>query len=330
MKRQKRIVLFLGILLVLAGCGRQAANGSEDKPKEIRIGIQQSLSPLLLAKEKGWFEQSFEKEGMKVKWVEFQSGPPQFEGLAANQLDFSQVGNSPVIAGQAAGINFKEIGLSQDGLKANGILVNKNSEIQKVEDLKGKKIAVAKGSSGFDFLYKVLDQAGLSAKDVQIIQLQPDEAISAFENGSVDAWSIWEPFLSLETIEKGAKLLVNGEATDLYSPGFTLVRTKFADEHPELVVQFLKVYDKAVKWQKDHQQEAITLYARLKQLDQKVVTQVLNNTEPLNEPISKKIINAQQHTADFQYQTKAIQRKIDVNQVVDNSFIEKMLKEEKS
>ncbi|MEW9494649.1 aliphatic sulfonate ABC transporter substrate-binding protein [Bacillus altitudinis] len=330
MKRQKRIVLFLGILLVLAGCGRQAANGSEDKPKEIRIGIQQSLSPLLLAKEKGWFEQSFEKEGVKVKWVEFQSGPPQFEGLAANQLDFSQVGNSPVIAGQAAGINFKEIGLSQDGLKANGILVNKNSEIQKVEDLKGKKIAVAKGSSGFDFLYKVLDQAGLSAKDVQIIQLQPDEAISAFENGSVDAWSIWEPFLSLETIEKGAKLLVNGEATDLYSPGFTLVRTKFADEHPELVVQFLKVYDKAVKWQKDHQQEAITLYARLKQLDQKVVTQVLNNTEPLNEPISKKIINAQQHTADFQYQTKAIQRKIDVNQVVDNSFIEKMLKEEKS
>lgn len=100
MKRQKRIVLFLGILLVLAGCG-QVANGSEDKPKEIRIGLQQSLSPLLLAKEKGWFEQSFEKEGVKVKWVEFQSGPPQFEGLAANQLDFSQVGNSPVIAGQA-------------------------------------------------------------------------------------------------------------------------------------------------------------------------------------------------------------------------------------
>ncbi|MCY7469583.1 MULTISPECIES: aliphatic sulfonate ABC transporter substrate-binding protein [Bacillus] len=327
MKKKQMIVIFLSLLLVLAGCD-QAADGSENKVKEIRIGIQQSLSPLLLAKEKGWFEKSFEKEGVKVKWVEFQSGPPQFEGLAANQLDFTQVGNSPVIAGQAAGIDFKEIGLSQDGLKANGILVNKNSEIQKVEDLKGKKIAVAKGSSGFDFLYKVLDQAGLSAKDVQIIQLQPDEAISAFENGSVDAWSIWEPFLSLETIKKGAKLLVNGEATDLYSPGFTLVRTQFADQHPELVVKFLKVYDHAVKWQKAHPEEAVTLYARLKNLDKKVVTQVLNNTEPLNKPISKKIINAQQHTADFQYKTKAIQRKIDVNQVVDNSFIEKMLKEE--
>lgn len=153
MKRQKRIVLFLGILLVLAGCG-QAANGSEDKSKEIRIGIQQSLSPLLLAKEKGWFEQSFEKEGVKVKWVEFQSGPPQFEGLAANQLDFSQVGNSPVIAGQAAGIDFKEIGLSQDGLKANGILVNKNSEIQKVEDLKGKKSPLPKEAVVLTFYTK--------------------------------------------------------------------------------------------------------------------------------------------------------------------------------
>ncbi|CAM5317745.1 sulfonate ABC transporter substrate-binding protein [Bacillus safensis FO-36b] [Bacillus safensis subsp. safensis] len=138
MKKKQMIVILLSLLLVLAGCD-QAADGSENKVKEIRIGIQQSLSPLLLAKEKGWFEQSFEKEGVKVKWVEFQSGPPQFEGLAANQLDFTQVGNSPVIAGQAAGIDFKEIGLSQDGLKANGILVNKNSEIQKVEDLKGEK-----------------------------------------------------------------------------------------------------------------------------------------------------------------------------------------------
>lgn len=153
MKKKQMIVIFLSLLLVLAGCD-QAADGSENKVKEIRIGIQQSLSPLLLAKKKGWFEQSFEKEGVKVKWVEFQSGPPQFEGLAANQLDFTQVGNSPVIAGQAAGIDFKEIGLSQDGLKANGILVNKNSEIQKVEDLKGKKLLSLKGAAALTFYTK--------------------------------------------------------------------------------------------------------------------------------------------------------------------------------
>ncbi|MCY7784036.1 MULTISPECIES: aliphatic sulfonate ABC transporter substrate-binding protein [unclassified Bacillus (in: firmicutes)] len=327
---KKRLIVFVTVFFLLAGCGANGASGDSKQLKEIRIGIQQSLSPLLIAKEKGWFEDAFEKEGIKVKWVEFQSGPPQFEGLAADKLDFSQVGNSPVISGQAAGIDFKEIGLSQDGLKANGILVNQNSGIQDVKDLKGKKIAVAKGSSGFDFLYKALDQVGLSANDVTIIQLQPDEAASAFENGSVDAWSIWEPYLSLETIKHGAKILVNGESTDLYSPGFTLVRTKFAEEHPDEVVRFLKVFNKAVVWQKEHLDEAADLYADIKDLDKKVVENVLKNTEPLNEVISDDIVKAQQETADFQYQTKAIDKKIDVKEVVDNTFIKKALKENSS
>ncbi|MEC1263576.1 LLM class flavin-dependent oxidoreductase [Bacillus subtilis] len=124
---KKGLIVLVAVIFLLAGCGANGASGDHKQLKEIRIGIQQSLSPLLIAKEKGWFEDAFEKEGIKVKWVEFQSGPPQFEGLAADKLDFSQVGNSPVIAGQAAGIDFKEIGLSQDGLKANGILVNQNS-----------------------------------------------------------------------------------------------------------------------------------------------------------------------------------------------------------
>ncbi|MCP6682467.1 aliphatic sulfonate ABC transporter substrate-binding protein [Bacillus nakamurai] len=321
---KKTIILLFTAVLMSAGCSANAGNGQP--VKEIRIGIQQSLSPLLIAKEKGWFEEAFKKEGVKVKWVEFQSGPPQFEGLAADKLDFSQVGNSPVISGQAAGIDFKEIGLSQDGLKANGILVNKGSGIQSLKDLKGKKIAVAKGSSGFDFLYKALDKAGLSADDVTIIQLQPDEAVSAFENKSVDAWSIWEPYLSIETMQHGAKILANGESTDLYSPGFTLVRTGFAEEHPEEVVRFLQVFNKAVTWQKEHKEEAAALYAKIKNLDTSVVKNVLNNTEPLNEAITDDIVKAQQDTADFQFKTKAINKKIDVKDVVDNSFIKKALK----
>ncbi|WP_406621555.1 aliphatic sulfonate ABC transporter substrate-binding protein [Bacillus atrophaeus] len=323
---KKAFILLSAVIFLLAGCGSDGASGKKEL-KEINIGIQQSLSPLLIAKEKGWFEEAFEKEGIKVKWTEFQSGPPQFEGLAADKLDFSQVGNSPVISGQAAGISFKEIGLSQDGLKANGILVKKGSGIHNLKDLKGKKIAVAKGSSGFDFLYKALDQEGLSAGDVNIIQLQPDEATSAFENGAVDAWSIWEPYLSIQTLKYEAKIIANGETTDLYSPGFTLVRTKFADEYPDEVVRFLKVYDKAVAWQKKHREEAAVLYADIKNLDKEVVKNVLNNTEPLNEIINDDIIKAQQETADFQYRTKAIYKKIDVKEVVDNSFIKKALKE---
>lgn len=312
--------------LLLAACSEETS-GEEQELKEINIGIQQSLSPLWIAREKGWFEEAFEKEGIKVKWTEFQSGPPQFEGLAAGKLDFSQVGNSPVIGGQAADVPFKEIALSQDGLKANAILVKKGSPIQSIEDLKGKKVAVAKGSSGFDFLHKALKEAGVSPDDVEIIQLQPDEAMPAFENGAVDAWSIWEPFVSLQTIQNDAEILANGETLHLYSPGFTLARSGFAEEHPEEVERFLDVYNKTVDWQKANKEEAISIYSEIKELDKDVVESVLNNTEPLNEPITEEIIKAQQETADFQYDLGVIDKEIDVSEVVDNQFIEKVKKE---
>ncbi len=322
--------LFLLIAsLFLTACSAQTSEKQKEL-KEINIGIQQSLSPLWIAKEKGWFEEAFEKEGIKVKWIEFQSGPPQFEGLAANKLDFSQVGNSPVIGGQAAGVDFKEIALSQDGLKANAILVKEGSDIQSLKDLKGKKVGVAKGSSGFDFLHKALKDAGVSPDDVEIIQLQPDEAMPAFENGSVDAWSIWEPFISLQTIQNHARILANGETIKSYSPGFTLVRSNFAKEHPKEVERFLQVYNKTVEWQKTNKEEAISIYAKIKKLDKKVVENVLNNTEQLNEPINEEIIQSQQETADFQYKLGVIDKEIDVSEVVDNQFIEKVKKEGKA
>lgn len=323
----KKCIFLIAASLLLAACSAQTS-GEEKEVKEINIGIQQSLSPLWIAKEKGWFEGAFEKEGIEVKWTEFQSGPPQFEGLAAGKLDFSQVGNSPVIGGQAANVPFKEIALSQDGLKANAVLVKENSDIESIEDLKGKKVAVAKGSSGFDFLHKALKDAGVSPDDVEIIQLQPDEAMPAFENGSVDAWSIWEPFISLQTIENNASILANGETIESYSPGFTLARSGFAEENPEEVELFLEVYNKTVEWQKANKEEAISIYARIKELDEKVVESVLNNTEALNEPITDEIIQAQQETADFQYKLGVIDKEIDVSEVVDNQFIEKVKKEE--
>ncbi|MFP9052201.1 hypothetical protein ACLI10_17035, partial [Enterococcus faecalis] len=86
--------------------------------------------------------------------------------------------------------------------------------------------------------------------------------------------------------------------------GFTLVRTKFSEEHPDEVVRFLKVFNKAVVWQKEHLDEAADLYSDIKDLDKKVVENVLKNTEPLNEIISDDIVKAQQETADFQFRTK--------------------------
>lgn len=327
---KKTIVLgFILVLLFAAGCSASKSTGTNKKEEKVtvQIGIQQSLGPLLLAKNKGWFEEAFAKLGVEVKWTEFQSGPPHFEAIASDRLDFGLVGNSPVIAGQAANISFKEISNTSDGLKGNAILVKKDSPIKSLKDLKGKKIAVAKGSSGFNLLYRALAQANIKPEEVEIIQLQPDEAQPAFESGAVDAWSIWEPFITFQTVEQNARILENGETLNVYSPGFTIVRTKFAEEYPELVVEFLKVYEKAVKWQGENLEEAIELYAEAKKLDKEIVRQVLENNQAINLPITKEIIQAQQETADFQYSMEAIEQKIDTSKVVDNSYIKKALEE---
>lgn len=322
----------LAVGVMISGCAgkaetQSASNASVKDNVTVNIGIQQSLSPLLLARKKGWFEEAFAKVGVKVKWSEFQSGPPHFEALAADRLDFGLVGNSPPIAGQAANVPFKEIATTSDGLHANAILVPKDSSIQSIQELKGKKVAVAKGSSGFNLLYQAIDQAGLKPSDAEIIQAQPDEAKPAFETGAVDAWSIWEPFVSLQTRIHGARVLANGESLKVFSPGFTIVRTEFAKQHPELVVLFLKVYEKARLWEEQHLDEAIEIYAQAKKIDKEVVRQVLKNNKALNLPISDDIIHAQQQTADFQYELKAIKQKMDTSSVVDNSFIKQALAE---
>lgn len=333
----KSVILSAIAIILLAGCSgeKSSTTAKEDQKKAskqditVNIGIQQSLGPLLIAKQKGWFEEEFAKVGVKVKWTVFQSGPPHFEAMAANRLDFGAVGNSPVISAQSANIPFKEIALTSNGLKGNAILVPKDSPLKSLKDLKGKKVAVAKGSSGFALLYQAIDKAGLTPNDVQIIQLQPDEALPAFESGAVDAWSIWEPFISLESLGKGARILASGETLNAYSPGFVIARSAFTEEHPDLTVRFLKVYEKARLFEKENRDQAIELYANAKKIDKNIISNVIENNQSLNLPITKEIIQSQQKTADFQYELKAITTDIDTSKVVDNTYIKQALKDAK-
>ncbi|WP_428911422.1 aliphatic sulfonate ABC transporter substrate-binding protein [Niallia sp. Krafla_26] len=324
-------ILLTFVFVLLTGCSSTSSSADQQNSNKeeltVNIGIQQSLGPLLLAKEKGWFEEEFAKVGVDIKWTVFQSGPPHFEAMTANRLDFGAVGNSPVISAQGAGIPFTEIALTKDGLKENAILVKNDSPIKTLEDLKGKKIGVAKGSSGFDFLNKALTQAGLAPEDIELIQLQPDEALPAFESGAIDAWSIWEPFISLQFLNHDARILADGESLKLYSPGFIIARTEFIKEHPDLAVLFLKVYEKARLYQNENREETIDIYAESRKIDKEVVRRVLENNEALNLPITDEIIKDQQETADFQHELEIIPKKIDTSDVVDNTYIEKALKE---
>ncbi len=158
----KKIIVLLLIMttaISMVGCGRGNSSGNS-KDITINIGIQQEIGPLLLAKQKGLFEKAFKKDHVNVKWTEFQSGPPQIEAISANHLDFAGVGNAPVITAQAAGVDFKEIANTKQGLKGDAILVPKNSSIKTLKDLRGKKLLSPRGVVDITFSIKLYKKLG--------------------------------------------------------------------------------------------------------------------------------------------------------------------------
>ncbi|MBZ9750436.1 aliphatic sulfonate ABC transporter substrate-binding protein [Deinococcus sp. HMF7604] len=172
------------------------------------IGYQKGGIPNIL-KARGTLDK-YAAQGITFKWVLFTAGPPLLEAANAGAVDFGSVGNAPGVFALAGGADLKYVGVSvnrSDDTEA--VIVPKNSSIQKASDLKGKRIGVARGSSAHAFLYSVLKSAGLTFKDVTVVPLLPPDARPAFESGSIDAWAIWDPFLTTALQGTEARVLRN-------------------------------------------------------------------------------------------------------------------------
>lgn len=320
----------LALTVVATACsvqGKGRNNASKYEGLTVQIGVQGSGGLFGKAREEKWFESEFEKLGVKVEWSEFQSGPPMTEAMASNKLDFAGLGNMPVVAAQAADIPFKVISQGLEGKKNVAIIVPTDSQITSLADLKGKKVAVAKGSNAYNFLYRGLNEAGLKDTDLEIIQLQPDEAQPAFESGGVDAWATWDPYITLNTLTGKAKVLIDGEQLGVLSPSFYIVREGFADKYPELVTLYLKVFNKAIAWEEENQEEALERYAAERNIPVEVIKGILERSKTINIPVSDEIVAELQQTADFQYEIQNIRKKIDVSKITDNQYIEAAIKE---
>ncbi|CAM3118980.1 aliphatic sulfonate ABC transporter substrate-binding protein [Paenibacillus taichungensis] len=326
------LVMVLTLSLLTMACASKSSNenasgSGTSQNVTVKIGIQGSGGLFGKAREEKWFEQEFEKTGAKVEWIEFQSGPPMTEAIASNKLDIASLGNMPIIAAQAANIPFKIVSQVLDGKNNVAIIVPAGSTAQSLSDLKGKKIAVTKGSNAYNFLYRGLEKSGLTDKDFEIIQLQPDETQSAFETGSVDAWATWDPYITLNTLTGKGKVLSDGEQLGVLSPSFTIAGTGFAEEHPELVTLYLKVVNKALKWESEHETEAIDRYAAERSVPASVISGTFERSRMINTPVNENIVEEMQQTADFQYKVKNIRNQVVVKAITDNQYIDAALKD---
>jgi len=200
-----------------------AANGT------LKIGYQKSASSLVLLKHRGWLEKKLAPLGYDVSWAEFPSGPPLLEALGAGAVNLGYTGETPPIFSQASGTPVVYVGNTPGQPHSEAILVPHASGITGVAGLKGKKVAVAKGSNAHYLLVASVLKAGLQFSDITPVYLQPADARAAFQSGDVDAWAIWDPFFA-SAEASGAKVIGDAAGT-VPNHNFYLSRRDFATAH---------------------------------------------------------------------------------------------------
>ncbi|MBH5319129.1 aliphatic sulfonate ABC transporter substrate-binding protein [Paenibacillus sp. GSMTC-2017] len=318
------IPLSLLLLVLLAGCANTESPKSQDRnPVTVNLAINGGTNLFTIIKEKGLLDEKFKALNATIIWSEFPSGPPLLESLAAGRVDISLLGDGAALQGQSAGLPFVNIGLLSDGAKLNSILVPTGSDIKTIGDLKGKKIALAKGTTYHVFLLKLLEKNGLKEKDLNIVNLQATDALPAFLSGQVDAWASGDPFKTQLSVQQKATVLA-GDEQGVLAPVSLIARTDFAKKYPELVIEFLSVYEEALKWQNDNIDEVAKIHADARKIPVEIMKEVIINQKAELSPISDAAVSTQQASADILLETGFLKKGITYKEYVDNSFLEKL------
>jgi sulfonate transport system substrate-binding protein len=274
----------------------------------VRIGYQK-YGTLTLLKGRGTLEKRLAEKGIAVKWTEFPAGPQLLEGLNVGSIDFGTVGEAPPIFAQAAGANLVYVGNEPPSPGSEAIVVPKGSALRSLADLKGRKIALNKGSNVHFLLVKALEKAGIAYADIQPVYLPPADARAAFERGAVDAWVIWDPFLAAAEKQLGARVLVDGKGL-VANHQFYLAARGFAEQHPELVRIVLDELAKVDEWGRTHQQEVSTILAAQTGLPADVVALAAQRYAYGVKPVTPEVLKAQQNIADAFHSLKLIPKPI--------------------
>ena len=196
----------------------------------------------LLFKKSGWLEEEFKSDGISINWVLSLGSNKALEYLRAASLDFGSTAGSAAALARANGLALKAVYVYSKP-EWTALVTGQNSSLSKVEDLKGKRVAVTRGTDPHIFLLRALNAKGLGENDIEEVLLQHPEGYQALVSGQVDAWAGLDPHMARAELESGAKLFYRNPTFNSY--GLLNTREEFARAHPEIVRRVLAVYEKA-------------------------------------------------------------------------------------
>lgn len=305
--RTLRTLLLAGITALAASSGTSHA---AESGKEIRIGYQKG-DALALLRANGKLEARLAQEGAAANWIEFPGGPQLLEALNAGSIDFGETGETPPIFAQAAGADFIYLANEPASPAGEAILVPKSSNIKTVADLKGKKVALNKGSNVHYLLVRALEQAGLGWRDIRPVYLAPADARAAFQSGNVDAWVIWDPYLAAAQKQLDTRTLKNGGGlVDNYI--FYLARRPWIIANPGIGKIVLEELHAVGEWTNKNPEAAAKELAPIIGLPQDTTLLAVKRERYGLEPITPATVAAQQKIADTFYSLKLIPKSLDI------------------
>ncbi|MBR7779129.1 sulfonate ABC transporter substrate-binding protein [Undibacterium rugosum] len=291
-----------------------AAQSKPGSTQVVRIGYQK-YGTLVVLKASGALEKRLAGSGVEVRWIEFPAGPQLLEGLNVGSIDFGTTGEAPPIFAQAAGADLLYVGYEPPAPGGEAIVVPKGSALKSVSELKGKKIALNKGSNVHYLLVKLLEKSGLAYKDVELVFLPPADARAAFERGSVDAWVIWDPFLAAAEKQLGARVLADGKGV-VSNHQFYLAARNFAQKNPEVIRQIIDELARSDDWSQKNLKATATLLSTQVGLEPAIVELAAQRFAYGVKPLSEAVIKEQQAIADSFTELKLLPKRIVVRDAV--------------
>jgi sulfonate transport system substrate-binding protein len=313
--QKKAILALLVPVMILAamspGCSRKASV----KPTTIRLDYAYYNPVSLVLRDKKILEQDLASDGISVEWTQSLGSNKALELLNSKSIDFGSTAGAAALIGKANGNPIKAIYVYSRP-EWTALVVRKDSPIRKVEDLKGKKVAVTPGTDPYIFLLRALHEAELTEKDIQMVVLQHPDGRIALEKGDVDAWAGLDPMMAQTELQSGSRLFYRN--VDFNSYGVLDVREEFARQYPAYVERVLAAYEKARLWALQNPEEFRKLFAADAKLDDAVVMKVLERTDLANSTVGdnqRQVIIA---AGDVLKQNNVINSTTDVSATVNN------------
>ncbi len=305
--RNLAALLFASTPLTIAA-GRRAAIAATDR--SINIGWQKGGS-LAVIKARGALQQALASKGVSISWLEFPAGPQMLEALNVGSIDLGMVGETPPIFAQAAAADLLYVGSDPPAPCAEALLVPKGSVIQHVADLRGKRVALNRGSNVHYLLVQLLQKAGLAYHDIEAVYLVPADARAAFESGAIDAWVIWDPYAAAAEAQLGARILADGTGT-ANNYIFYIASRRYAEQHPGVLQLLLHEINTDEHWIAGHLQEAAAIIAPQIGVSRDVAALALSRYAYGVAPLTDQVVRQQQQIADTFYELKLVPRHVEV------------------